>query len=336
MAEIEQQQNDLKQRLVEFRRPHTLYSFVQAIVSLILFLGGLFITGVLLKNNPLYAIVPAVFTAGIFVRLFIIQHDCGHGSFFRSKKMNDFLGRCISVLTLTPYTYWLKAHAIHHGSTGNLDHRGVGDIFTLTIEEYRALSLFERFRYRLYRHPLVLFGVAPAFLFLVLQRLPGYKHPLLKKYEKSVLWSNLVVGLVFGAAMIMLGWQLVLAVYIPVIALAASAGVWLFYVQHQYENAWWVRGDDWNHVDAALRGSSFYKLPKVLQWFTGNIGFHHVHHLHPGIPNYRLEDCHLNIEELQKSPTISLWESFKLVHLTLWDERAQRMVGFGALRSSAQ
>ena len=326
---------ELKQRLAEFRRPSTIYSLVQATLALCMFIGGLIGTGIALQSSWLMAALIALPTAGIFVRLFIIQHDCGHGSYFTSKKMNDSLGRLISLFTLTPYTYWQKAHAIHHGNTGNLDQRGVGDIFTLTVNEYRELPAFERFRYRLYRNPLILFGVAPTFLFLVLQRLPGYSHPSLKKYESSVLLSNLCMGVFFGGIMAIVGWKSVLAVYLPIIALASSAGVWLFYVQHQYEHAWWVHGEEWNHVDAALRGSSFYKLPAVLQWFTGNIGYHHVHHLHPGIPNYRLEDCHRTIPELQNTVTISLSESFRLVKLALWDEAAGRMVGFGAARRPA-
>lgn len=270
----------------------------------------------------------AVPTAGFLIRLFIIQHDCGHGSFFRSRVWNDFLGRAISVLTLTPYGYWRRSHAIHHASAGDLDRRGVGDIDTLTVREYRALPLLGRIRYRLYRNPLVLFLIGPPYLFMLRHRLPFWAPLPFRQIWRSILFHDLALVSVFGLAVSVSGIATLLMLYLPVMLLASWAAGWLFYIQHQFEKVHWEAGADWDFHVQALRNSSYYVLPKILQWFTGNIGFHHIHHLCSRIPNYRLEECLKASPELQQMNRITLRDSLAGIRLALWDEDKRRMVSF--------
>jgi len=260
--------------------------------------------------------VPAAF---LLVRLFIIQHDCGHGAFFRSPRIADVVGSILGVLTLTPYHYWKKTHAIHHATSGNLEHRGFGDIDTLTVDEYLARSRWERFKYRVYRHPAVLFGVGAVLHFFVRHRLPTIVPRTWTRERRSILWTD--VGL---------AGFVVLLVQLPVALLSCSIGVWLFYVQHQFEPTYWEHDERWTYHAAALEGSSYYRLPKLLQWATGNIGLHHIHHLNARIPNYRLQHVLDTYPELQRVATLSLRDSFRCVRLVLWDERARRLVPFPA------
>jgi omega-6 fatty acid desaturase (delta-12 desaturase) len=276
----------------------------------------------------------AVPTACLLVRLFIIQHDCGHGSFFRSKVACDLVGGAIGVLTLTPYEYWKREHAIHHATSGLLDKRGHGDIDTLTVDEYRSLGAFARLRYRLYRHPLVLFGVGPAFQFLVLQRLPLNALPTTRKGWWSVVTTNLGIAAVVTAMILLVGVKRFLLVQVPITLLASSLGVWLFYIQHQYEGTYWRRKPDWKYADAALMGSSWYDLGRVLQWFSGNIGLHHIHHLNSKIPNYRLQRCLDTNPELRNVTRLTLRSSLKCARLTLWDEAKRTLVGFSAAKTA--
>ena len=272
----------------------------------------------------------AVLAGGFMVRIFIIFHDCGHGSFFKSKKANDVLGFITGVLTFTPYFHWRWDHALHHASAGDLDRRGSGDVWTLTVQEYLEASRWKRFAYRLARHPLVLFVVAPLFLFLVKHRFP-YGNPS-RRERDSVYWTNLaLLGMAAGLSWI-LGLKEYLLLQLTVMAVAGSAGVWLFYVQHQFEGVYWERGDQWDYATAALKGSSFYKLPKVLQWFSGNIGYHHIHHLSPRIPNYHLEKCHKAEPLFQEVQPVTLFSSFKAITFRLWDEQRRKLVGYGHLR----
>lgn len=277
-----------------------------------------------------YAItlVLAVPTALLLVRMFIIQHDCGHGSFFTSKRASDVLGSVIGVLSLTPYHYWKREHALHHASSGLLDRRGHGDIDTLTVEEYRARGAFARLKYRLYRHPLVLFLIGPAIQFLAIQRLPLQAPPADRKGWWSVHGTNLGIAAVTTAMILAVGWQRFLLVQLPITLLASSFGVWLFYVQHQYEGTYWRRKPEWSYTEAALRGSSWYDLGRVLQWFSGNIGLHHVHHLSSSIPNYRLKRCLDENPELRDVTRLTFFESLRCARLALWDEEEQRLVGF--------
>jgi len=272
----------------------------------------------------------AVPAAGFLVRIFIIFHDCGHGSFFRSRRANSFWGIVTGVLTFTPYQQWTHDHAVHHATSGNLDRRGTGDIWTLTVREYLQSSRWKRLAYRLARNPIVLFLAAPLYLFLIKHRIPsrgaGWRE------RRSVIGMNLTLLAIVAAMSLLLGIKTFVSIQLPVSMLAAAAGVWLFYVQHQFEGVYWERGKRWDFVGAALSGSSFYKLPRVLQWFSGNIGFHHIHHLSPGIPNYNLEKCHREEPVFQAVQAITLWSSMKSLSFRLWDERRSRLVGFVPLR----
>ncbi len=270
-------------------------------------------------------------TCGFLTRVFIIMHDCGHGSFFKSPRANHIVGTICGILTNTPYHQWTREHAIHHATSGDLNRRGVGDVNTLTVNEYLALSKFERLRYRLYRNPLVTFGIGPHYIFLFYQRFTG-KHSGTRERNNLYL-TNVALYSIWGAAIWALGLKTFLLLWVPVQIVAGAWGVWLFYVQHQYEATYWQRGKDWDYATAALQGSSFYKLPRLLQWFSGNIGFHHIHHLCPKIPNYKLQACHEENPLFQQSPTLTLWNSLKSASLRLWDEDQQRLVGFAYLKS---
>lgn len=276
--------------------------------------------------------VPLAMLAGAFmVRAFIIFHDCGHGSFFKSTTANHILGAITGVLTFTPFYHWRWEHAIHHSSSGDLDRRGTGDMWTLTVQEYLKSSRWKRFAYRLARNPVVLFVIAPLVLFLVLHRVPKLKAPLRERY--SVYWTNLAVGVIAVGLIWVFGLKAYLIIQLTVLMVAGSAGVWLFYVQHQFEGVYWERSDDWDYATAALKGSSFYKLPKVLQWFSGNIGFHHIHHLRPAIPNYNLEKCHQAVPLFQTVKPVTLFTSLKSLTFRLWDEQGHKLVGYGHLRT---
>ena len=276
--------------------------------------------------------VPLAVLAGAFlVRAFIIFHDCGHGSFFKSVAANHILGAVTGVLTFTPFYHWRWEHAIHHASAGDLDRRGTGDVWTLTVQEYLEASRWKRFAYRLARNPVVLFVLAPLFLFLIKQRVPSLKAPLRERY--SVYWTNLAVGVVAAGLIWIFGLKAYLIIQLTVLMVAGSAGVWLFYVQHQFEGVYWERSGDWDYSTAALKGSSFYKLPKVLQWFSGNIGFHHIHHLSPRIPNYNLEKCHQAEPLFQTVKPVTLFSSFKSFTFRLWDEQRHKLVGYRHLRT---
>jgi omega-6 fatty acid desaturase (delta-12 desaturase) len=269
--------------------------------------------------------VPAAF---FLVRLFIVQHDCGHGSFFRSSRVADIVGSALGVLTLTPYHYWKKAHAMHHATSGNLEHRGFGDIDTLTVDEYRALSRWGRLKYRLYRHPAVLFGVGAVVHFFVRHRLPTIVPRTWTRARWSIVWTDVALAAFIVGMGLLVGFRQFLLVHVPLMTLSCSMGVWLFYVQHQFEPTYWEHDEQWAYNDAALVGSSYYRLPRLLQWATGNIGLHHVHHLSARIPNYRLQEALDSIPELQRVTTLTLRESLRCVRLALWDERERRLVRF--------
>ena len=270
----------------------------------------------------------AIPAAGFLLRLFLIQHDCGHGTFLAHRLANDWVGRVIGVLTLTPYDCWRRTHAIHHATTGNLDRRGIGDVDTLTVREYRARSWWGRLKYRLYRHPLIMFGVGPAYLFLFQHRIPlGLMHKGWQPWA-STMATNVATSVVVTALCWFIGIKAFLLIHIPIILLAATAGVWLFYVQHQFEHTTWERNEHWNLHVAALYGSSHYDLPPLLRWFTANIGIHHVHHLCSRIPYYRLSCVLRDHPELGEVGHVTLLQSFRLVRLVLWDEAQRRLVSF--------
>ena len=270
--------------------------------------------------------------AGLLVRLFVIQHDCAHYSFLRRRWANDWLGRLIGVATLTPHDHWRVCHAIHHASSGNLDRRGIGDVHTLTVAEYLARAPWGRLTYRLYRHPAVTFGIGPLYVFLVRNRLPvgfmrdGWKHWL------STMGTNVGVVAAVAAIVALVGLRSFLWMYVPVVIVAATAGVWLFYVQHQFEKTHWVKDEVWKARVAALYGSSHYRLPAVMRWFTANIGVHHVHHLSSGIPFYRLPEVMRDHPALRDVGTITVRESLRAAYLALWDENQHKLISFAQLR----
>ena len=275
--------------------------------------------------------VPLAVLAGAFlVRVFIIFHDCGHGSFFKSRRANDALGFIAGVLTLTPYYHWRWEHAIHHASAGDLDKRGTGDVWTMTVQEYLEASRWKRFAYRLARNPVVLFVIAPLFMFVVLQRLPSSQANPRERW--SVHWMNLAIAIMAGSLSWTFGPVQYLLIQLTVMAVAGGAGVWMFYVQHQFEDVYWERSEEWDYTAAALQGSSFYKLPKILQWFSGNIGFHHIHHLSSRIPNYNLERCHRSHPMFRNVKPITMRSSLKSFPLRLWDEKLKKLVGYRHLR----
>ena len=273
----------------------------------------------------------AILAAGFVVRTFIIHHDCGHSSFFKSRAANDVVGFLTGVLTLTPYFHWRWEHALHHSTSGDLDRRGTGDVWTLTVQEYLESSRWRRFAYRLARNPFVLFVIAPLFLFVIRQRFPT---PGASQRERhSVHWTNLaILGMVLGMGCLF-GFKDYLLIQLTVTAVAGTAGVWLFYVQHQFDGVYWERNAEWDYTQAALQGSSFYKLPKILQWFSGNIGFHHSHHLSPRIPNYYLEKCHEAEPLFQSVKPVTLFSSFKSFTYRLWDEPRRKLVGYAHLKT---
>jgi omega-6 fatty acid desaturase (delta-12 desaturase) len=264
--------------------------------------------------------------AGLLARIFIIFHDCGHGSFYKSRIANRTLGLITGLLTLTPYHHWRWQHALHHRTCGDLDRRGAGDVWTLTVREYLDASRWKRVAYRLVRNPLVLFVLAPFYLFVIDHRFAAAAAP--KRERRSVHWMNLAILAMACAMSALLGIKAYLLIQLTLTTIAGVAGIWLFYVQHQFEGAYWQRGKKWTYTDAALQGSSFYKLPRILQWFSGNIGFHHIHHLCPRIPNYNLQRCHNADILFSQVKPLTLLTSLKSLALRLWDEPAGKLVGF--------
>lgn len=302
------------------------------VIPLTLIVAAMFAT---VRTNYWLTLLLAIPAGGLLVRAFIIQHDCGHGSFFGSRKANDSLGRLMSVLTMAPYGLWRREHALHHATSGNLDRRGAGDIDTLTVSEYQALSILGKLRYRLYRNPLFLFGIGVPFYFVFIQRLPWLHALPARDAWKSVMGLNLALAAFYGPLVYAFGLSDVVFVVWPIVHLASAAGGWLFFVQHQFEETRWDEAGEWDFQVAALLGSSFYDLPRVLNWFTGNIGLHHIHHLNSMIPNYRLQDCLNASPELKALNRLTLWESFACARLKLWDEANRRLIRFDELPAKA-
>jgi acyl-lipid omega-6 desaturase (Delta-12 desaturase) len=316
------------QTLARYRAP----SPARSIIELVMTAGPLVLLWLLmwgtLDRGYSVGLLLAVPAAGFLVRLFMIQHDCGHGAFFHHRLANDWVGRVIGVLTLTPYDFWRRTHAIHHATSGNLDRRGTGDIDTLTVHEYLTLSQWRRFGYRIYRHPMIMFGLGPAILFIVQHRLPVGLMRVGWQPWLSVMATNAAIAAVVATMIWLIGVSAFLLVHLPIMLLAASAGVWLFYVQHQFEDTKWARDGVWNLQEVALHGSSFYDLPSVLRWFTANIGVHHIHHLCSRIPYYRLPVVLRDYPELGTIGRLTLLQSFRCVRLVLWDEGQQRLISF--------
>ena len=269
-------------------------------------------------------------TAGFMVRMFIIFHDCCHGSFFADHRANEITGNMLGLLVLTPFYQWKRDHSIHHATAGDLDRRGTGDVLTLTVREYMAMPWYKRFGYRILRNPWILFTVGSFIDFVILQRFPTASAG--KRERNSVIWTNIALTAVIISLCNLIGWQTFLLVEIPILLIATSAGVWLFYVQHNFEGTYWARHDQWEVFKAGVTGSSFYKLPAVLNWFTGNIGYHHIHHLSPKIPNYKLPWAYKE-NPLFQIPPLTLPKSLKSLGYRLWDEEKNMLVGFNVLRN---
>ncbi len=323
------------ERLADYKTPVARRSIGQLASTLLPLAGLVAAMGYALEVGYWLSLLLAIPAALFLTRLFVLQHDCGHGSFFKADWANNLVGRCLSVFTVTPYEVWRRDHAIHHATSGNLDKRGTGDINTLTVREYLALSRWQRFLYRAYRHPLVLFGIGPTLLFMWKFRFPLSGQERDVKAWISVLSTNVMIGGGLTLFMLAFGALQVLMIWAPVVILAATIGIWLFYVQHQFENVYWRKQKEWDFHEAAIEGCSFYDLPRWLHWMTGYIGYHHVHHLASRVPNYRLRDCHLAIQDFQKVAKLGIWESFATVKLALIDEDNQRMIGFRDLRAAA-
>ena len=268
----------------------------------------------------------AAVAALFLVRVFIIFHDCGHGSYFKSKRLNHVVGFVSGLLTLTPYRHWKWQHAVHHGTAGNLDARGIGDVWTMTVKEYQSASWTTRLQYRLTRNPLILFGVVPLGLFFIYQRFPYPQAS--RRDRKSVHWMNFSI-LLYGIGLsLIFGFWNFLWIQVTITAVSGTLGVWLFYVQHQFEDTYWRTGSDWDYTASAMEGSSFYKLPAVLNWFSGSIGYHHIHHLSAHIPNYHLRACHEAEPFFQQVPEINFRCSLRSLRLRLWDEASGKLVGY--------
>jgi acyl-lipid omega-6 desaturase (Delta-12 desaturase) len=325
---------DWSQVLAQYREPNHVRSVLELAMTAGAFAGFWLLMWWTLSFGYWLSILLAVPTAGFLVRLFMIQHDCGHGAFFRRRAVNDWVGRAIGALTLTPYDVWRRSHAVHHASSGNLEQRGIGDIHTLTVREYLALSRWRRLGYRLYRNPIVMFGLGPAYLFIVQHRLPiGSMRAGLQPWI-STMATNAAITLGILVMMWLVGAKAFVLVHLPITLLAASIGVWLFYVQHQFHDTYWAEVPAWSVHEAALHGSSHYDLPGFLRWFTANIGVHHVHHLSSRIPYYRLPRVLRDHPELGSVGRLTLLESLSCVRLVLWDEGRRRLVSFRELRAT--
>ena len=322
----------LSKALARYGEPHHMRSLFELIITSVLFIVFWVAAWWALSVSYWLTLALSVAAGALLARLFLIKHDCGHGAFFRRRIFNDWVGRVLGILTLTPYYVWRRNHAVHHATSGNLDKRGTGDIDTLTVSEYQALPRLRRIAYQLYRQPLLMFVVGPAYHFLLRNRLPlGFANAD-RRFWISAMGTNAAIALVGGFMMYFLGAVPFLLVHLPITLLAATIGVWLFYVQHQFEDTVWANDHAWNLYDTAFFGSSHYELPTVLNWITANIGVHHVHHLNSRIPYYRLPQVLRDIPSFTKNRRLTLRQSFVCMKLRLWDEDQQKLVSFAEAR----
>ena len=316
----------LRKDVAPFAKSETRKSIMQLVNTLTPLLVAWTLGFYLLQFSPWLTVACSVLAAGFVIRTFIIFHDCTHGSFFKSKKANDRVGFITGVLTSFPYEKWKREHTIHHATSSNLDKRGIGDIDMLTVEEYMEKSKLGRLGYRMYRNPLVMFGLGPLFMVLILNRIN--RSDAKKKERINTHVTTLTMVIILGTLIWLTSWQAVLLVYGVTLFIAGSLGIWLFYIQHTYEDSYFEYDTEWDYVKAAVEGSSYYKLPKLLQWVTGNIGFHHVHHLAPRVPNYHLEAAHESIPPLQQATTITLTTSLESIRYKLYDPKQKKFVTF--------
>lgn len=318
-----------------YRHPNLVRSIIEIVATAVPFTALWIAAYLSLAYSYWLALLFIIPAAAFLVRLFLIQHDCGHGAFFKKRLTNDWVGRGLGLLTCTPYDVWKRSHAIHHAHSGNLEHRGIGDIKTLTVEEYLARPWWGRIQYRFYRHPLIMFVVGPAYVFLVQQRLPFGQMMEGWRPWVSAMGTNFGIAALVVLMVWLVGAGEFFMVHGPIVVLAATIGVWLFYIQHQFEDTYWAEAQEWSQEEAALHGSSYYDLPGVLAWMTANIGIHHVHHLYARIPFYRLPQVLRDHPELADIRRVTLMQSFKYVKLKLWDANQQRLVAFSEIRRSA-
>lgn len=323
------------QKLAPYRSADDRQAVVEIILTLVPFVGAWVASYALLSVSYWLSLLVVPIASFMMVRLFIVQHDCGHRAMFSSRSANNWVGRCMGVLTMTPFEYWRYAHSMHHAGSGNLDKRGFGDIETMTIAEYNAQSPMQKLLYRLYRNPLILFVVGPAYLFIIRHRFPICALNLGHKQWISIMGTNLSIAVLYGAIIYFIGFKAFLMIQVPVVALGASIGVWLFYVQHQFDTTQWDHTENWEHEHSALHGSSFYDLPKPLMWMTGYIGIHHVHHLSSRVPFHKLPQVMEDHPELKQIGRLTFWESLKCIPLTLWDEKSRRLVSFRQAMAAA-
>jgi omega-6 fatty acid desaturase (delta-12 desaturase) len=321
-----------REDLLPYARPHLVRSLVDLATSVVPYLALSAAMLIALRVSYLLVLAIAIPAAGFLVRTFIVFHDCSHGSFLPSKRANAWLGTVLGLFVYSPFLRWRHDHAIHHATSGDLDRRGGGDVRTLTISEYRALKTQSRLAYRMFRNPLIMFGLGPIMALLVGPRIVAKgARP---RMRRSVIGTNIALALLVAGLCWVIGWSDFLLVQAPTLMLAGAAGIWLFYVQHQFEDAYWEDTRNWSYADAALRGSSYLKLPRVLQFFSGNIGLHHVHHLNSRIPNYNLQRAHDENEIFHAVPTLSLGDGLRAVSLKLWDEDRRRLVTFAQARAA--
>jgi omega-6 fatty acid desaturase (delta-12 desaturase) len=318
--------NEWIEIIKRYNKPDKIKSWWQIINSLGPYI---FLWVVMIKTIEIsywLTLILSVIAAGFMIRIFIIFHDCGHGSFFKSKRLNTIIGIITGLIVFTPYHKWHYEHHIHHQTVGNLDKRGTGDVKTLTVEEYSKLTGWQKFSYRFYRNPIFLFGIAPILLFTIVQRFTKKNMPVRDKIRVHL--SNLALIGVIVLMMFFIGWKTFLMIQLPVLYIATVHGVWLFYVQHQFRNVLWTKSETWDYKNTALKGSSMFKLPPILNWFTGNIGYHHIHHLSPGIPNYNLKKCHNENQLFKEIKPITFFSAFESLLLRLYDEKRKMMVSF--------
>ena len=323
---IQNESRSWMQIVQQYNKPEAIRSWWQVINSVVPYIGLWVLMVYSLSISYWLTLGLSIFAAGFLVRIFIIFHDCGHGSFFKSPLLSRIVGIPLGILVFTPYHKWHHDHLIHHQTVGNLDKRGVGDVKTLTVEEYQKMSKPKRLWYRIYRHPIILLIIGPFILFTILLRFSKTTRPKTEQlytHLTTLAIASIVVGLSFW-----IGFVPYLLIQLPILYIATVHGVWLFYVQHQYEDVRWERSGQWDYKTIALEGSSYLKLPKVLQWFTGNIGFHHIHHLSPRIPNYKLEKCYNENPSLHVDKPLTFFTALKSLKFRLWDEKKQRLVGF--------
>lgn len=317
---------DLKATLAPFSKANTKTALRQMFVALFFYAVGWAAMVYSLQISYWLTLLLALPTAGFLVRIFIFFHDCGHNSFFPTTRMNRRIGFWLGVLVFTPGEQWWRAHAIHHATSSNLDKRGVGDVTTLTVAEYHKLSKWGKLGYRLFRNPLVMFGLGPFWMFLISHRFPNPRFG--KKETMSIVWANLAILAIATVLSLLIGFWNYLVIQVVLMWMAGMAGIWMFYIQHQFDDTYWVPDEKWSYVASAFKGASYYHLPRVLQWFTGNIGFHHIHHFNPLIPNYQLDRAYQSAEVFRQVATFNIRQSLKCVSLALFDEKADKMVSF--------